>query len=128
MAKRRFGGFRRKARTFGRRAMKMSRRSGIFGNKSGADLIQFDAMAYGAVRPTVAGFVGNLIPWQHELKDEVTMGVVNWAVAKYVGGFPGQMARKGLTVENARVGEYFGAPLLSGFSSGMAQSVSNPIY
>jgi len=121
----RFGGFARKVKRYS----KTRRIFGNKGSKSGGDLLQFDAMAYGAVRPAIASTVGNFLPFQHELKDEVVMGLVDWGTSKYVGGFLGQMARKGLVVENARVGEYFGAPIVNSvFGQVMGSTSSTGIY
>lgn len=111
---RRFGGFARKA----------ARRGGV-GNS--AALLQVDAMAYGALR----GYTSNAIaPFTSKiplggLSDEVGMGLLSWAVAKYAGGgMLGSIARKGLVIENARIGEALVTGGLFG-SSGMTGATAN---
>lgn len=101
MAKRKRG----RMRGFARKA---ARRGGV-GNS--AALIQLDAMAYGAVRPFVSnktqellgGVLGGI---PGGVGDEVAMGLICWGVSKYAGkGMLGSVARKGLVIENARLGE-----------------------
>jgi len=113
MARHRF----KKSRTSHRSAF---RRGGV-GNS--AALLQVDAMAYGAVRQYASNAIAPLtskIPLG-SLSDEVAMGLVNWAIVKYAGkGMLGNIARKGLVIENARVGEALiqgGIPGLMGGSS-----------
>lgn len=96
MAKRRrFKGFARKA----------ARRAGV-GNS--AALFQLDAMLYGAVRQKASDAIAPVtskIPLGG-VADEVGMALLCWGVAKYAGkGMLGNVARKGLVIENARVGE-----------------------
>lgn len=90
---------------FVRYARKAARRGGV-GNS--AALIQVDAMAYGAVRQYVSNAIAPVtsqIPLG-TLSDEIGMGLVCWGVSKYAGkGMLGSVARKGLVIENARVGE-----------------------
>lgn len=94
--------FKRRAVGFARKA---ARRGGV-GNS--AALLQVDAMAYGAVRQYVSSTIAPVtskIPLG-TLSDEIGMGLVCWGVAKYAGkGMLGNIARKGLVIENARVGE-----------------------
>lgn len=102
MARRRRGSFRSRAAGFARRS---ARRGGV-GNS--AALLQVDAMAYGAVRQyasdAIAPFTSK-IPLG-TLSDEIGMGLLCWGVSKYAGkGMLGSVARKGLVIENARVGE-----------------------
>lgn len=101
MARRRRGS-RSRAVGFARRS---ARRGGV-GNS--AALLQVDAMAYGAVRQyasdAIAPFTSK-IPLG-TLSDEIGMGLLCWGVSKYAGkGMLGSVARKGLVIENARVGE-----------------------
>lgn len=64
-------------------------------------------MAYGAARGPVAQAVLPYVPaFAGEATDEVVMGGLCWLAAKYVPvAFVKNMAKKGLIVENARVGE-----------------------
>lgn len=104
--------FRKSASRFARRA---ARRSGV-GNS--ASLLQVDAMAYGALRGYASDAIAPLtakIPFA-TVADEVGMGLLCWAVSKYAGkGMLGSIARKGLVIENARVGQTLssGLPQLS---------------
>lgn len=73
-------------------------------------LFQLDAMAYGAVRAPISKWAASLtagtpLAALGNLGDEVVMGLIDYGAAKKVGGFIGDAAKKGLTVENARVGE-----------------------
>lgn len=104
---------------------KMARRSsgGIFGGSivgtSTNSLVQVDAIAYGAARQYVANLISpltNSLPLG-AYADEVGMGLVDWLLAKNVKGFVGDIARKGLVHENARIGEQ-----LIGNLGGMATS------
>jgi hypothetical protein len=133
MAKFKRGGFRRFARRsarFGRKAYKFGRKKGIFGG--GDALIQLDAMAYGAIRPSIVALIGKVAPnIAGELDDELKMAIVDWAAGKYVGGALRSIAHKGLVVENARVGEYIGAPLIGGVvgtSGGGTSGSSSYLY
>ena len=79
--------------------------SGIFGTSSNS-LVQVDAMAYGAERQYVSNLiqpVTSMIPLG-AYAYEVGMGLVDWLIAKNVKGFIGDLARKGLVVENAHIG------------------------
>ena len=102
--------FRRaKARNF---AAKYTRR-GKSGFSSG--LIQIDAMAYGAVRPYISNLMApltNMIP-AGNLADEISMGLVDYLVAKKIGGTIGKIASKGLIIENAMIGSSVSSGLLS---------------
>ena len=103
-----------------------SRRSG---GKIMGSLVQVDAMAYGALRQYVSNLISPLtskIPLGN-LSDEVAMGVINYFVAKKTGGMIGDIARKGLIIENARVGEYIVQTGLGGMAPSVATS-SSPIY
>lgn len=89
---------------------------------SSTKLLQFDAMAYGAVR----GYVSNLIsPLTSKIPlgsiaDEVGMGIINYYVAKNTSGMIKDIAVKGLVIENAFVGNAIaqgGLNLLGGNSS-----------
>jgi hypothetical protein len=62
-----------------------------------------------------------------EATDEVIMGLACWMASKYAkGGFIGSMARKGLVVENARVGEIVANKGLSMFGmSNASKDTSN---
>lgn len=121
MAKFKKGGFRRFARRtaqIGRKAYRFGRKKGVFGT---GGLVQIDAMAYGAVRPAVIGLIGKVAPnIIGDLDDEVKMALVDWLAGKYMGGAVRNIAHKGLIVENARVGEYVGAPLVSGLVGGQS--------
>ena len=91
---RRAGGFMKKA----------SRRGGV--GKS-ANLIQLDAMLYGAVRAPVSNWLASIVPMPviGQVGDEVIMGLANYLIAKNTGGMIRDVAIKGLVVENARLGE-----------------------
>lgn len=75
------------------------------------NLIQIDAMAYGAARQyvsnllmNVAGNVG-ITGFLGQYSDEVLMGAADYLIAKHTSGFISEVAKKGLVIENARVGE-----------------------
>lgn len=88
---------------FSRRAK--SRRGGRRGES--IKLIQFDSMIYGAARQYVSNLVAPLtakIPLGN-IADEVVMGGINYMVAKHTGGILRDVAKKGLIIENARLGE-----------------------
>lgn len=81
-----------------------SRSKGI---SSKVNPFQLDAMAYGFGR----GYLSNLLkPLTQNiplgtLSDEVGFGILNYFIAKNTKGFMRGMALKGLTIENARVGD-----------------------
>lgn len=82
-----------------------AKKAGIGSMKS---LIQIDAMLYGAIREKASTAIAPYTSWipGGSIADEVGMGLLNWAVAKWTGkGMLRQIALKGLVVENARVGE-----------------------
>lgn len=96
-------------------ARKASKRGGV-GNS--AAIFQADAMIYGAARQFVSDKlapISSKIPLG-SLGDEIVMGTLCYFVAKKAGsGMLGNVARKGLVIENARVGEAIvqgGLPLL----------------
>ena len=106
-----------KRRGFKRTFRSAARRSGV-GNS--AALFQVDAMAYGAVRQYASNAIAPVtaqLPLGG-LADEVGMGLLCWGISKYAGkGMLGAVARKGLVIENARVGEAIvsgGLPMLTG--------------
>lgn len=70
-------------------------------------LVQVDAMIYGALRSPVSNFVQNAVPLPviGDVGDEVAMGLLNYFVAKNTSGMISDIAKKGLVVENARLGE-----------------------
>lgn len=114
-----------KRRSFKRSFRSAARRGGV-GNS--AALFQVDAMAYGAVRQYASNAIAPLtqqIPLGG-LADEVGMGILCWGVSKYAGkGMLGSIARKGLVIENARVGEALiqgGLPMLSGTTTAQTGS------
>jgi hypothetical protein len=87
---------------FARRA---SRKSGI--GDSGA-IFQIDALLYGAARQYTSQLIAPLtdkIPIVGGLSDEVGMGILDYMIAKNTSGMISRVARKGLVIENARVGE-----------------------
>ena len=101
----------------------------VFGSSSGS-LIQIDAMAYGAARQYLANLISpvtSMIPLG-TFADEIGMGLVDWMVAKNVKGFVGEIARKGLVIENSRVGEQLvgslgmsaGSSALAGYNTGFS--------
>lgn len=94
---RRAGGF----RGFARRA---ARKGGV---GRSANLIQVDAMLYGAARAPVSGWLASVLPLPviGTIGDEVAMGAVNYLLAKNTSGMVRDVALKGLVVENARLGE-----------------------
>lgn len=89
---------------------------------SRTQLIQVDAMAYGAVREYVSGVVQNVVPVGvlGNIGDEVAMGVLNYFVAKNTSGMLRDVAAKGLVIENARLGQ----ALTQGFIGGSPTSSS----
>jgi len=109
-----FSGFRRSAR-----------RAGV--GKS-AQLFQLDAMLYGAARQYTSNLIAPLtqmIPLG-TLSDEVGMGIVNYMVAKHTSGMLSDVAKKGLVIENARVGEAIvqgGLGVITGVSSSTGGTV-----
>lgn len=94
----------RKSGRFRAFARKAVRRSGV-GNSG--SLFQLDAMAYGAVRAPISNKVKELVPVQFlgDLGDEVAMGLICYLVQKNTSGMISNVAKKGLVIENARVGE-----------------------
>jgi len=110
-------GMARKRRTFRGFARKASRRGGI-GNS--AALLQVDSMAYGAVRKYASDAIAPLtskIPLGG-FADEIGMGLLCWGISKYAkGGMLGNIARKGLVIENARIGETLVSSGLGGLTS-----------
>lgn len=104
---------RRKARVRTVRSVSRSpfkRRSRGKSGSSKIQLFQPDAMAYGAVRGYTSDLLTNMLPntilgQVGGLADEAVMGVANWFIAKNTSGFIQKVALKGLTIENARVGE-----------------------
>lgn len=89
--------FFRKAKRFGKRA----------GIGSSNKLVQIDAMIYGGLRQTASNMVAPLtakIP-AGQYADNIVMGLLCWFAAKKTGGMISQVARKGLVIENALVGE-----------------------
>lgn len=105
--KKRRGFFKKKARSAFRGVSRYARR----GTKSNrAQLVQLDAMLYGAIRGPVSdktqqllgGMLGGI---PGSIGDEVSMGLIDWLVAKNTSGMVRDIAVKGLVVENARLGE-----------------------
>ena len=96
-----------------------------FASKSGmgksTNLIQVDAMLYGAARQYVSNLIAPLtskIPIAGNLSDEIGMGFIDWMLAKNTKGFISEVAKKGLVIENARVGE----GLIGGFGLGSSSN------
>lgn len=112
---RRLGGFFRKA----------TRRAGV--GKS-ANLIQIDAMLYGAVRSPVSNWLASVVPVPvvGTIGDEVVMGLANYLIAKNTSGMIRDVAIKGLVVENARLGE--AAAQMAGFSGAPTGANSANLY
>lgn len=112
MAKKKRGFFRRAAR-----GVKRYARRGTNANK--AQLIQIDAMAYGAIRAPVSQWIANTVPLPviGTVGDEVAMGLLNWLVAKNTSGMLRNIAVKGLVIENARLGESLTQGMLGGTGS-----------
>lgn len=112
MARRKKGFFRRAVRSAGRYV-----RRGTKANR--AQLIQVDAMAYGAIRAPVSNFIQSKIPLPviGNIGDELAMGVACWLVAKNTSGMLRDVAVKGLVIENARVGESLTQGFLGGGST-----------
>ena len=93
-------------------AKKGKKKGGFFGrsSNSGVKLLQFDAMIYGALRAPISNWTSSLtagtpLAALGNLGDEVTMGFIDYMAAKNSSGMVRDAALKGLTVENARVGE-----------------------
>lgn len=118
MAKKRYNFMRkakRKTRSIGRRATRHARGYGIGTNKP----IQMDAMLYGAVRQKIENFVSpmvNKLPFG-AANEEVAMGTALWLGAKFLPGMLKDVAHKGLTIENYRIGEIVGSKFLNSSSS-----------
>lgn len=96
----------RRARSGGFRgfAKRSARKLGI--GKS-TQAIQVDAMLYGAGRSYLAQLISPLtskIPFGG-IADEIGCGAIDYLVAKNMTGMVRDVALKGLTVENARLGE-----------------------
>lgn len=71
------------------------------------EAIQFDAMIYGGARGYISDFLKPFtenIPFG-SIVDELSMGVLDYFVAKNTKGMARNIALKGLVVENARLGE-----------------------
>jgi len=118
MRRSRRGGFRGFAR-------KAARRSGV-GNS--AALFQLDAMLYGAARQYTSNAIAPItamIPLGG-LSDEVGMAFVDYMIAKHTSGMLSNVAKKGLVIENARVGEAIVQGGLGGlFNTSSGQTSSN---
>lgn len=104
--------------------MKSKRRKS---SSTSAKLIQIDAMAYGGLRGITSDFIqsklpANLIGQFAGLADEAAMLGVSYLLAKKTGGFFKQVGLKGLTIENARVGEAVLQMILSKTTSNSASS------
>lgn len=80
---------------------------GFFKRKSGGGsvkIIQPNAILYGAVRNPIASKMPQ-IAMAGNYSDELAMGILSWAAAKYGGGgFIREAGMAGLTCENANVG------------------------
>lgn len=103
--------------------IRSKRSSGGMLSSSGA--LQIDAMLYGAVREKASNFLAPYVakvPFLGQLSDEVAMGVIDYYVGKKTSGLLSNVARKGLVVENARVGEYLAQGILSGNTQTAAAS------
>lgn len=93
-----------RVRTITRRPKKRySRRN----SSTGVKMVQFDSMAYGALREKASNM---LLPFTSKIPlgtigDEIGMGLLNYLIAKKTSGFLKNVAMKGLVIENARVGE-----------------------
>jgi len=114
--------FRRKRSRASGFARGFAKRSRSRSSNSSSGLIQIDAMLYGAGRNIVSNLISpvtSMIP-MGQYADEIGMGILNYYVAKKMGGMLGNVARKGLIVENAMVG----SQVSSGFMGGN-KSVSN---
>ena len=119
MVRRRFKGFRRAARVGSRGFRRSSGRS------SGSGLIQIDAMAYGAIRPMVSNLITpltSMLPFG-QLADEAGMGILNYLIAKKVGGTIGKVATKGLIIENAMIGSTLSSGLMGSSSSAQSSTI-----
>jgi len=79
-------------------------------------LINVPAMAYGAVRGTISGWLSSVVPIPvvGNVGDEVVMGLANWLGAKYAPNALKNVFRQGLVVENAMIGSELGNMFLSG--------------
>jgi len=94
----------RTARSAGFRFRRGKRKISGYG---GVKLVQPDAMIYGAVRQYASNAlapVTGMIPLG-TVSDEIGMGILNYFVAKNTHGFISDIAKKGLIIENARIGE-----------------------
>jgi len=107
-----------------RAAFRATKRYARRGTATGAgQLVQIDAMAYGALRAPLSNATSSLLGGvlgglPGAIGDEVTVGLVDWLIAKNTSGIVRNIALKGLAVENARIGE----SLSQGFFNKVAPS------
>jgi len=102
MAKK-FRGFRRKAKSFNRRAGRS------YAKASNASLMTAigGAMIYGALREKASNALApltNKIPLGN-IADEVVLGVASYFLAKKGSGLVREIGKAGLVIESARIGE-----------------------
>jgi hypothetical protein len=119
---------RRHSGRFVRTARRFAKRGGM--GKT-TNIIQLDAMAYGAARSYVSQLIAPLtskIPIVGNLSDEVGMGLVDWLLAKNTHGFISEVAKKGLVIENARVGEGIVGGVLGGMFGGSSNNSALSSY
>ena len=112
--------FRRKARRVFGKAKRYAKRAGVGGSKK---LIQIDAIAYGALRPKIAGLIApftSALPFG-SFADNLGMGLLAYFVSKR-GGMLGQIATKGLVIENALIGGEVSSMVFGGSSSSTPQN------
>lgn len=106
------------------------RRSKRSGSSSGVNIFQPSAMIYGAIRSPISQLTAKYLPLPviGTVTDELVMGGINYLVAKNTSGMLKDIAMKGLTIENARLGEAIAemtglSGAISGSTTGSAQYV-----
>lgn len=117
--------FSRRARSFGRSFKRGASKYGGVGKS--ANLIQLDAMLYGAVRGPVSAKVAEILPIPviGTVGDEVVMGLIDYLVAKNTSGMVRDVALKGLVVENAMLGAGVSQMVLGGTTVSSSTSLWN---
>jgi len=104
------------------------RRSSSKGGK--LKIFQIDSMAYGALRGYTSQLLAPLtakIPLG-DIADEVVMGFANYMIAKNTSGMIKDVALKGLTIENARLGEAVISGGLGSLTRGTGSTTEGFIY
>ena len=112
---------RRKVRASPRRALFKRKSSRRRSKGTGVKPFQIEAIGYGVLRKTMSGLltpVSNMLPLG-AFSDEVSIGLVDYFVAKNTSGMIKNVALAGLTFENVMIGADLAnsIPMLSGNST-----------